>query len=185
MLTSENQPVTPSLRGAGWLSLVGFITTIPVANVTLKHFGFWRVPILGPVASGVIWVGLAFVLRDVTQLILGKRWAIGAIAVGSVLSWFLAAPRLAVASGVAFAVSEVMDAAIYTPLADRMFLRAVIVSGWAGSFIDSTIFVRLAFGSYRGWWQLGLVKAAIVAAATPGAYAVRRRLASGPAAARR
>jgi uncharacterized PurR-regulated membrane protein YhhQ (DUF165 family) len=160
----------------GWVALIGFIATIPLANAWLKHFGFWRVPGLGPVASGVIWVGLAFVLRDIAQLLLGRRWAWIAIAVGAALSWWLASPSLAVASGAAFAVSEAMDALIYTPLADRMFLRAVIVSGWIGSLVDSAVFVRLAFHSFSGWWQLGIVKAAVVALATPVAYAARRHV---------
>lgn len=68
-------------KRTGWAFLIGFILTIPLANAWLKHFGLWRVPGLGPVASGVIWVGLAFVLRDVAQLILGRRWA-----------WFDASP---------------------------------------------------------------------------------------------
>lgn len=170
---TENHPST-SKRLSGFAFLAGFIATIPVANWWLNHFGFWYIHWLGPVASGVIWVGLAFVLRDVAQLILGRWWTWAAIIVGVILSWWLATPALAVASGAAFATSEAMDALIYTPLADRMFVRAVIVSGWVGSFVDSAVFVRIAFHSYTGWWQLGLVKAAIVALATPAAYAVRR-----------
>ena len=163
-------------RLSGWLFLLGFLATIPAANAWLKHFGFWNVPGLGPVASGVIFVGVAFVLRDLTQLSLGRGWACAAIAVGTVVSWWVASPTLAVASGAAFVTSEMLDAIIYTPLANRMFLRAVIVSGWVGSLVDSAVFVRLAFHSYDGWWQLGVVKAAVVALATPAAYGARRVL---------
>lgn len=166
--------MTIGTRMRGWAFLAGFIATIPIANAWLKHFGFWHVPGLGPVASGVIWVGLAFVLRDVAQLILGRGWTWAAIAIGTVLSWWLASPALAIASGAAFATSEALDALIYTPLASRMFVRAVVVSGWVGSLVDSAVFVRLAFHSYHGWWQLGIAKAVIVALATPAAYAVRQ-----------
>jgi uncharacterized PurR-regulated membrane protein YhhQ (DUF165 family) len=171
-MTTEESP----MKRTGWTTLIAFIATIPIANAWLKHFGFWHVPGLGPVASGVVWVGLAFVLRDVAQLVLGRRWTWFAIALGTILSWWLASPALAVASGCAFAISETMDALIYTPLADRMFLRAVVISGWIGSLVDSAVFVKLAFRSYSGWWQLGLVKAIVVALATPVAYTVRRHL---------
>ncbi|MGH9090848.1 MAG: VUT family protein [Acidimicrobiales bacterium] len=167
-------------RLAGLMALCGFMTMIPVANVWLDHFGLWRLPLLGPVSSGVIWIGLAFVLRDVGQLLLGRWWSYLAIVVGVLLSWSLASPALAVASGASFACSEVLDAAIYTPLANRAFLRATLVSGWVGSLADSAVFVDLAFHSFQGWWQLGVVKALVVATVTPGAYVARRRLSSAP-----
>lgn len=163
-------------RLLGFGALCGFIATIPVANAWLNHFGLWDLPNLGPVASGVIWIGLAFVLRDLAQLILGRGWTWLAICLGITLSYFLATPALALASGASFACSETMDALIYTPLANRMFVRAVVVSGWLGSLVDSAIFMRIGFHSLSGWWQLGVVKAAIVAIATPGAYAVRKHV---------
>ena len=157
----------------GWASFIGFLATIPVANAWLEHFGFWDVPILGPVASGVIWVGFAFVLRDIAQLVLGQRWVWAAICCGALLTWWLASPSLAIASCVAFFVSETLDAMIYTPLADRHFVKAVFASGFVGSFVDSFLFVMIAFHSSSGWWQLGLVKACIVAVTTPVAYWAR------------
>jgi hypothetical protein len=160
----------------GWVALAAFIGTIPLANAWLNHFGFWDVPGLGPVASGVIWVGFAFVLRDLAQLILGRRYAWAGIVVGAVLSWWLATPALAIASGAAFACSETMDALVYTPLANRRFVAAVLAAGCAGSLVDSAVFVRLAFHSFTGWWQLGVVKALIVLLATPVAYEVRQRV---------
>ena len=161
-------------RLVGWLALAAFIGTIPAANAWLNHFGFWNVPGLGPVASGVIWVGLALVLRDLAQLILGRPYAWAGIAIGAVLSWWLATPALAVASGAAFACSESMDALVYTPLANRRFVAAVLLAGVAGSFVDSAVFIRLAFGDWTGWWQLAVVKGAIVLAFTPAAWGIRQ-----------
>lgn len=159
----------------GFVSLALFVASIPLANWTLHRYGFVDVPVLGAVASGVVWVGLAFVARDVVQLTLGKAVTLAGIAVGVVLSIWLADPGLAAASAWAFLLSEALDFAIYTPLAERRFMLAVLVSSVAGSFLDSALFLRIAFGSYDGWWQLGVAKSLIVAVAAVVAWEVRRR----------
>ena len=51
------------------------------------------------------------------------------------------------ASAVAFLLSEFADLAVYTPLARRRLVAAVIASSCAGLVIDSIVFLWLAFGS--------------------------------------
>lgn len=169
----SDDPLTK--KQVGWLFNLAFLCTIPLANWTLARFGFWDVPWLGPVASGVIWVGVAFVLRDLAQTRLGKWWTLPAIAVGVLLSYWLATPAIATASGVAFGLSELMDWAIFTPLAARgRFTLGVLISGMAGAFVDSAAFLYVAFGSFEGWWQLAVVKIAVLAVATPVARHFRQ-----------
>lgn len=169
-------------RVSGWACLAVFVLSIPFANWWLDRHGLWSHfgPISGPIPSAVWVVGIAFVVRDVAQLLVGRRWTWSAIAVGTVLSWWLASPTLAVASGAAFLWSESTDALIFTPLADRgttrAFLTGVSISGYLASVVDSTIFVRLAFHQFDGWWQLTVVKIFFVMCATPVAWAVRQRL---------
>ena len=69
------------------------------------------------------------------------------MATGSALSFAIAPPTLALASLVAFAVSETLDQAIYTPLRRRRLVLAVLASGVVGSIADSALFLWLAFGS--------------------------------------
>jgi hypothetical protein len=69
------------------------------------------------------------------------------IAVGAGLSAVVASPRMAVASAVAFIVSELVDAVIYARLRDRGRLRAIAASNLGGLIVDSAVFVPLAFGS--------------------------------------
>ena len=164
-------------RLIGRIALLGFLATIPFANWWLEYYGFWDAPLLGPLPSGLWVVAFSFILRDLAQITLGRKWAWCAIAIGTGLSWWLASPTLALASGLAFAVSESTDAAIFTPLADRgRFLIGVIVSGYAAGFVDSALFLRVAFGSWSGWWQLGVAKAVVVLIATPFAWVVRRAI---------
>jgi uncharacterized PurR-regulated membrane protein YhhQ (DUF165 family) len=164
-------------RTIGFISLAGFLASIPFANWWLNENGFWDAPLLGPIPSALWVVAISFVLRDITQITIGKEWAWSAILVGALLSWWLASPALAVASGVAFLISESIDAAIFTPLANRgRFLLGVTISGYVAGFVDSAVFLQIAFGSTSGWWQLGVAKAIVVMAATPVALVVRRGL---------
>ena len=59
------------------------------------------------------------------------------------------ARALALASAAAFAISELCDFAVYTPLVRRGFALAVVLSCVAGAAIDSAAFLWLAFGSLQ------------------------------------
>jgi hypothetical protein len=71
---------------------------------------------------------------------------LGAVLVGAALSAFLS-PALALASGTAFLCSELADFAVYTPLARRHWIGAVVLSNTVGLLADSALFLLLAFGS--------------------------------------
>ena len=139
-----------------YLPLAGFILTIPAANWLIGNVGTVCIPkgpCLIPVfpglmaPSGVLMIGLALVLRDMVQEQLGWRWSIGAIITGALLSGLVAPAALVFASGTAFLISEASDMAVYTPLRNRKLWLAVLASGIVGAFIDSGIFLYMAFGS--------------------------------------
>jgi uncharacterized PurR-regulated membrane protein YhhQ (DUF165 family) len=69
-----------------------------------------------------------------------------AILLGAAVSAALSA-QLALASGLAFLVSELADFVVYTPLRQRSWLAAVVISNTVGDVIDSALFLWLAFGS--------------------------------------
>jgi queuosine precursor transporter len=140
----------------GLLFLVLFALTIPAANWLIGHVGTTCVPYgpcLLPVApglmapSGVTMVGIALVLRDLVQRRLGTTISALAVLVGSGMSALLAPASLVVASATAFLLSEFADLAVYTPLARRRLVAAVIASSCAGLVVDSIVFLWLAFGS--------------------------------------
>jgi uncharacterized PurR-regulated membrane protein YhhQ (DUF165 family) len=165
----------------GLIAIAIFFAAIPFANYWLTKFGFYNAPLLGPIPSGLWVVAVSFVARDIAQITLGRRATWLAIAVGTLATWFLASPGLALASGIAFLISESTDAAIFTPLANRgRFLLGVIVSGYLAGFVDSAVFLRIAFDSWSGWWQMGIAKGLIVLLATPFAWGVRRVLLREP-----
>jgi uncharacterized PurR-regulated membrane protein YhhQ (DUF165 family) len=140
----------------GTAAFVAFLGCVPLANWMILHAGTVCVPngpCLVPVApglmapSGVLMVGIALVLRDVVQRCLGLRFGLIAIAAGTALSALVAPPSLVLASGTAFALSELADCAVYTPLQRRRLLLAVVASSMAGLVVDSIVFLSLAFGS--------------------------------------
>lgn len=143
-------------RREGLIFLALFGLTIPVANWMIGHVGTTCVPngpCLIPVApgltapSGVLMIGLALVLRDLVQRRLGTGAAAAAIAAGAMLSGLVAPPALVIASAAAFLISEFADLAVYTPLARRRLVAAVVASGVVGLIVDSLVFLWLAFGS--------------------------------------
>ena len=142
----------------GFTFLLAFIASIPLANWMVGNVGTECVPngpCLVPVfpelmaPSGVLVIGLAFVLRDLVQRRLGKAWAMGAIIAGAALSGIVAPPALVVASATAFTLSELADFAVYTPLQRRRLITAVFASSIVGLIIDSMVFLYLAFGSLQ------------------------------------
>lgn len=129
-----------------YLPLACYIATIFGANWAISTFGLVPVGfgLLAP--AGVYFAGLAFTFRDLTQDSLGRRWTFAAILIGAGLSGFLSGP-LAIASGLAFLVSETADLLVYTPLKEHHWLSAVALSNTVGLVIDSALFLMLAFGS--------------------------------------
>jgi len=140
----------------GTIFLALFCLTIPAANWMIGHVGTACIPngpCLIPVApgvmapSGVLMVGAALVLRDLVQRRLGVAFGVGAIIVGAAISAGLAPPALVLASATAFLLSELVDFAVYTPLARRKLVAAIVASSIVGLVVDSVVFLWLAFAS--------------------------------------
>jgi uncharacterized PurR-regulated membrane protein YhhQ (DUF165 family) len=134
-----------------------YALTIPAANWLIGHVGTLCIqsgPCLIPVApgtmapSGVLMIGLALLLRDIIQRRYGVLVSLYCIGCGVIISSLLAPPALVLASAAAFAISELADFAVYTPLWRRNFIAAVAVSCGVGAMVDSGIFLFLAFDSF-------------------------------------
>lgn len=168
----------------GAVCLVLFCLTIPAANWMIGHVGTVcpaNSPCLIPVApglmapSGVLMIGAALVLRDLVQRRLGVEFGVAAIIAGAAISVLIAPPALVTASAAAFLLSEFADFAVYTPLARRRLVAAVVASSMVGLVIDSIVFLWLAFGSLD--FLIGQIvgKSWMVLAAIPLVAYLRRR----------
>jgi uncharacterized PurR-regulated membrane protein YhhQ (DUF165 family) len=83
-------------------------------------------------------------MRDVVQDTLG-RFAVALGVLGGAALTLWVSPSLAAASATAFLDRRTMaDMAIYTPLRNRGWARAVIVSNIVGAVLDTFVFLHMA-----------------------------------------
>lgn len=119
-------------------------TLLYIALIVTVNYAFTVVPLV-PLPDGTLWppvsllVGFVFVARDYAQREIGHRVLL-AMLVGVVLSYFMASPAVAAASGAAFLVSELVDWAVYT-LTRRPFSQRVLFSSVVGAPVDSIAFL--------------------------------------------
>jgi hypothetical protein len=128
-----NNETRKNIEGAIFLIL--FCLTVPAANWMLGHVGTVcppNSPCLVPVAPGLMAPSGVLLI---------------AIIAGASISAALSPASLVLASAAAFMISELTDFAIYTPLARRRLVLAVVTSSLVGLVVDSIVFLWLAFGS--------------------------------------
>jgi uncharacterized PurR-regulated membrane protein YhhQ (DUF165 family) len=137
--------MTRPARSFIWPLFGLFILCVLAANWATQRWGFVS---LGPweFTAGTYAAGLSFGVRDALHEAGGRTRVIAAIVVGAALSW-LVAPSLAVASGVAFLLSEFADLCVYAPLRERRWVAAVIASNLVGAMVDTAVFLGIAFGA--------------------------------------
>lgn len=127
----------------GITALTAYIVAIVTANWLTTRYG------LVPVAPGLVTTagtfaaGFAFLARDLVQDTLGRGWVLAGISAGAALT-YVTSPALALASATAFLVAEAADMAVYTPLRDRGWARAVLASNTVGAVVDTLLFLTLA-----------------------------------------
>lgn len=123
--------------------VAAFLGCILAANYVTTEFGMVTMLGIG-MTAGTFFAGATFVLRDSLQDAYGKRWAIALIILGAALSFAVADPFIALASGVAFLIAELADLAVYTPIRKRGYIRAAVASNVVGSLADTVLFLWIA-----------------------------------------
>lgn len=138
-----------------WYYGIGYVLSIVLANFFVAWFGL--VTMFGlTFPAGALFIGLTFSIRDFVQREFGhaKVWyfmiasTIVTAIMGPALS-HLPIPlwKVALASGVAFVVSEAMDWAVFYILKKDIIWR-ICISNIFSTPIDSILFVGIAFGSW-------------------------------------
>lgn len=138
-------------RTLGVAFLAAYIASIVAANWMTATFGLLSIGFGLAVTAGTFAAGAALVLRDGVQTALGKAWVLGAIVAGAALSFALSTPSIAVASAIAFLVSELVDFAVFTPLRGRSLPAAVLLSSIVSAPVDTVLFLHIA--GFGVTWQ--------------------------------
>lgn len=136
----------------GGITATGLIGSVIAANWLTTRYGFIPVGFGLASTAGTFAAGFAIALRDATQDLLGKKMMLAVVAVGAAISYLIADPMIAIASAAAFALAELVNFTIYTPLrersklGDRTWFAAVIASNLGAAIADTVVFLWIAFG---------------------------------------
>lgn len=163
------------MRRIALVALAVFVAAIVLANWLVTRYGLVWAPFGTKAAAGTYMVGVTFPARDVCQRYGGRVLGVIAIILGAAVSWLVASPVIALASGGTFLISESLDAAIWTPL-QRRFVLAVIVSSVIAAIVDTVIFITwagLPSSAIPGTIYAKLATILLVGA--PAAWVLRRK----------
>ncbi len=138
--------------GIGIVAMIGIVTA---SNVLVQY------PLNDWLTWGAFSYPVSFLVTDVTNRALGARRTRLVVYAGFVaavaLSMLLATPRIALASGSAFLVSQLLDVLIFDRLRQSAWWRAPFISSVIASALDTAMFFALAFaGTEVPWVTLGL-----------------------------
>lgn len=155
--------------------VAALVAAIVAANLA-TFLGGQRPVGFGLVAPvGTLFVGLVFALRDTIHDRGGYRAVLVAIAAGTAVSflagWVAGSPiptvsavQIAAASGAAFALSELADWSVYSPIRPNHPVAAMLLSNTVGAAVDTWLFLTWSgFGvTAPAFWGQVLVKVAVV-----------------------
>lgn len=122
--------------------LVQFPVMVDVGPVNLGDILTW----------GAFTYPIAFLVTDLSNRTFGPARArlvvLAGFAVAVILSIWLATPRIAIASGTAFLVAQLLDVSIFNRLRNADWWKAPMISSLCGSVIDTILFFSLAMAPF-------------------------------------
>lgn len=152
-------------------------------KIELGQVGSWRAVLLGILAMALVisvsnflvqypindWLTwghfsfpVTFFVADLVNRRLGASRARTVAYVGFILavvvSYWLASPRIAVASGSAFIIGQLINIGVFDRLRDRNWWHAPFISSSIASTVDTIVFYGIAFaGTGLPWvtWSIG------------------------------
>src|SRR5690606_32449540 len=111
---------------------------VPLGGVNLGDSLTW----------GAFTYPVAFLVTDLSNRTFGPAKArlvvVAGFAVAVILSIWLATPRIAIASGSAFLVAQLLDISIFHRLRDAAWWKAPMISSLFSSALDTALFFTLA-----------------------------------------
>lgn len=137
------------------------LPALAMAAIVLLSNVLVQFPINAWLTWGAFSYPVAYFVTDLCNRTSGPRLArqvawIG-FAVGLVLSGLLAPMRIALASGTAFIVSQLLDVAVFNRLRQQSWWKAPLIGSVVASVVDTALFFSLAFaGTEFSWLHLAV-----------------------------
>lgn len=138
-----------------WRPIVAMMVVVVASNYLVQF------PINEWLTWGAFTFPVAYLVTDLTNRSVGasaaRRVAWAGFAAAVLVSLLLAPWRIAVASGVAFIVSQLLDVAVFNRWRAQSWWKAPFIGSSVASVIDTALFFSIAFaGTGMDWWLLGL-----------------------------
>lgn len=140
------------------LPVCGMAAVVAASNVLVQH----PVKVFGLedyLTWGAFTYPIAFFVNDLTNRRFGpaaaRRVVVSGFIIAVVLSVLLASPRIALASGSAFLVAQLLDTTVFNRLRRQAWWRAPLAASLMGSAIDTALFFSLAFSAGFGFLGAG------------------------------
>ncbi|MBB2972512.1 queuosine precursor transporter [Mesorhizobium sp. RMAD-H1] len=135
-------------------SILAMCAAVTASNILVQYplelFGIKDLLTWGSISYPV-----AFLVNDLTNRRFGPAAARKVVyfgfAIGVVLSIWLATPRIAIASGTAFLIAQLMDITVFNRLRQLTWWKAPFASAMFGSVLDTLIFFSVAFAAQFAW----------------------------------
>lgn len=145
------------------LPILAMAVVIVLSNVLVQH------PINDWLTWGAFSYPLVFLVTDLCNRALGpvaaRRVAAAGFAVAVVVSLLLAPWRIALASGSAFIVAQLLDIGVFNRWRSQGWWKAPLIGSLVASVADTAVFFFLAFaGSQMDWLTLAAGDLAVKAA---------------------
>ena len=145
-------PNLPTLKQL-WLPIFAMILVVVASNFLVQF------PINSWLTWGAFTFPVAFLVTDLTNRAVGaqaaRRVAWAGFAIAVVISLGLAPWRIAVASGIAFIVGQLLDITAFSRLRTMAWWKAPLIGSLIASAVDTGLFFFLAFyGSDMNWLPL-------------------------------
>ena len=171
-------------RSSYWLAVLAMAVVVLASNILVGY------PINDWLTWGAFTYPVAFLISELVNRRFGPARARHVAAVGFAVavtaSLLLAPVRIALASGLAFLLAQLLDIHVFDRLRAQRWWRAPLIASVAAAVLDSAVFWSVGFAGTQGpWltWALGdlAVKLAVaLLLLLPFRLLMGRRLAAPP-----
>ncbi len=138
------------------VAVIAMVVVVTASNIAVQF------PINDWLTWGALTYPVSFLVTDLTNRALGgavaRRVIFMGFALAVALSFLLATPRIAMASGIAFLAAQLLDVHIFDRLRRASWWKAPLISSVLASLLDTALFFFLAFAATDlPWvtWALG------------------------------
>ncbi len=147
------------------VAVLAMVVVVTASNILVQYpvqFDLGSIHLGDILTWGAFTYPFAFLVSDLTNRHDGPAQAryvvLVGFLVGLALSFWLSTPRIAIASGSAFLIGQMLDIAVFQRLRNRYWLVPPLSASLFGSLLDTAIFFTLAFAPalafIDGWFGM-------------------------------